>query len=313
MQSPVRSVYRLRFLVHLAAFLSVVIASPALARETALNASAIQWDADWIVSPKAARELIQQGALVLDARGTDLKKSQGPLANASPVIWQDLSEPDLPTKGRLIENAAVLDSKLQALGVSKDRPVVVVADPLNGWVEDGRITWTLRTFGHTKVVFADGGLPAILKDGPLTISPPKVPGDFHVSLTSRWSIKKEELRAHLGKNDLAILDVREPREYEGKTPYGESRGGHIPGAKALWYKDLLDKNGKLLSRPQIEKLLASKGVTKDREVVAYCTGGIRSGWVTSVLNDLGYKARNYAGSAWEWSGSPAAEYPLTTK
>ncbi len=305
--SPIR-----RLLFSAAALAAILTTAPASARENAVSAAAIQWDADWVVTPKAGRELIQQGALVVDARGEDLKKSQGPLAHAAPVVWQDLAQPDLPTKGRLLEDPKVLDAKLQALGISRDRPIVVVADPVKGWGEDGRIAWALRTFGHPRVVIVDGGLPALQEGGPLAIAPPKVPGDFHVAWTPRWLVKKEELRTHLGKSDLAILDVREPREYAGKTPYGESRGGHIPGAQGLWYKELLDKDGKLKPRAEIEKLLAAKGVTKDREVIAYCTGGIRSGWTTLVLSDLGYKVRNYAGSAWEWSGSPAAEYPLVT-
>lgn len=279
------------------------------ATEAAVDAASIRYERDWIVSPKAARELIAAGALVIDARGDDLKSKQGALPNASAVTWQDLSEPKLPTKGRLLGDAA-LTAKLQALGVAKDKAVVVVADPVNGWGEDGRIAWTLRTLGHAKAVIVDGGLPALKAGGPLQIAAPKIPGDFVVARTQRWETTKEELKASLGKKNLVVFDVREPREYEGKTPYGESRGGHVPGAQALWYKDLIGPDGKLLPRPEIEKRLAAKGVTKDSEIVAYCTGGIRSGWFTTLLTDLGYKTRNYPGSMWEWSAQPAAEYPL---
>jgi thiosulfate/3-mercaptopyruvate sulfurtransferase len=280
------------------------------ARESAAAAAAVDFERDWIVSPGAGRELVQKGALVVDARGADLKKKQGALAGAAAVEWQDLSEPSLPTKGRLLSDAKELDRRLQALGLTAERPVVVVADPVNGWGEDGRVAWALRTFGHRKVVIVDGGLPALQQGGPLAITAPVVPGTFHATFDPRWHVTKEEIRAHLGKGDLALLDVREPREYEGKTPYGEARGGHIPGAKGLWYKDLLGKDGKLLPRAEIEKALAARGITRDSNVVAYCTGGIRSGWFTTVLNDLGYKARNYPGSGWEWAGSPAADYPL---
>jgi len=283
---------------------------PVFATEAAVSAATVNYERDWIVSPKAAFELIQQGALVLDARDVDLKKKQGALANAVPLTWQDLSEPNLPTKGRLIGDANELTKKLQALGVSKGRPIVVVADPVNGWGEDGRVAWSLRAIGHTQVVIADGGLAAIQKLGALAIQPAKIPGDFVVASASKYEIKKEEIKDHLPKKDLALLDVREPREYAGQTPYGETRGGHVPGAQGLWYKDLIGKDGKLLPRAQIEKVLAAKGITKDKDVVAYCTGGIRSGWTTLLLTDLGYKARNYTGSMWEWSAQPAAEYPL---
>jgi thiosulfate/3-mercaptopyruvate sulfurtransferase len=296
-----------------AALLSVAAVAailPAQARTSAVNATAIQFENDWIVLPKAASELIAAGALVLDARGKDLKDKQAPVANAVPVTWQDLSRPDLPTKGRLLEDDAQMTKKLQALGVSKNQAIVVLGDPANGWGEDGRVAWTLRTLGHSKVVIVDGGLPAVLQLGKLAVQAPKIPGDFVVARTNRFEVRKEELKDRIGKANTVIFDVREPREYEGKTPYGESRGGHVPGAKGLWYKDLIGKDGNLLPRPDIEKVLASKGLTKDSEVISYCTGGIRSGWFTLLLNDLGYKAKNYTGSMWEWSASPADQYPL---
>lgn len=185
-------------------------------------------------------------------------------------------------------------------------------DPANGWGEDGRIAWTLKTLGLNKVVIVDGGLPAIKKLGALSIKPLKIPGDFVVARTNKWEVRKEELRDRIAQKNTIIFDVREPREFEGKTPYGESRGGHVPGAKGLWYKDFIAKDGQLLPRADIEKVLASKGVTKDSEIVSYCTGGIRSGWFTTLLNDLGYKAKNYPGSMWEWSAQAPAQYPLTT-
>ena len=67
-----------------AAFATVWTA-PAFATEAAVSAATVNYERDWIVTPKAAYELIQQGALVLDARDVDLKKKQGALANAVPV------------------------------------------------------------------------------------------------------------------------------------------------------------------------------------------------------------------------------------
>ncbi len=285
------------------------VALSAHASNTAVTAASVEFARDWVVTPQAAFDLIKQGALVIDARGSDLKRKNGEIKGAVALVWQDLAEPNLPTKGRPlpVEQAS---KKLQALGVSKDRAIVVVADAVNGWGEDGRITWLLRNWGHSRVVLADGGLAALEKLGSLTIKPAATTGDFVAKESASLEIKKEEVKAKLDNKDVVFLDVREPREFEGKTPYGESRGGHLAPAKHLFFKDLLDKDGRLLARTDIEKILVSKGVTRDKEVVSYCTGGIRAAWVTTVLNDMGYKARNYAGSMWEWSAQPAAEFPL---
>lgn len=307
-KSFLKSLSTLSAAIALSTGMTLTVVAPSVhATAAAVNGASVEFYRDWIVSPQAAFDLIKQGALVIDARGADLKK-KGAIAGAVSLVWQDLAEPSLPVKGRPLP---VLDAtkKLQALGIAKNRPIVVVADSINGWGEDGRITWLLRNWGHTQVVLADGGIGALEKIGPLSIKPPVLPGNF-VAVESPLEIKKEEVKAKLARQDVAFLDVREPREYEGKTPYGETRGGHLIPAKHLFFKDLLDKNGRLLPREEIEKVLASKGVTRDKEVVSYCTGGIRSGWVTTVLNDLGYKARNYAGSMWEWSAQPANEFPL---
>ncbi|MDD2926970.1 rhodanese-like domain-containing protein [Rhodoferax sp.] len=305
-----KSLSALSVALTMSAGMTLAIVTPAAyATTAAVNGASVEFYRDWIVTPQAGFDLIKQGALVIDARGEDLKKKNGAIPGAVALIWQDLAEPNLPTKGRPlpVEQAT---KKLQALGISKERPIVVVADSVNGWGEDGRVTWLLRAWGHTRVALVDGGLGALERIGKLSVKPAGVPGDFVASESSQLEIKKEEVKHKLGRKDVAFLDVREPREYGGQTPYGEKRGGHLLPAKHLFFKDLLDKNGQLLPREEIEKVLASRGVTRDKEVVSYCTGGIRSGWVTTVLNDLGYKARNYAGSMWEWSAQAAEEYPL---
>lgn len=265
----------------------------------------------WVIPVTEARKLISEGAVVLDVRGQDLKDAV-PLANAVSVEWPYFTKDDKAEKGQLLEDDAELTKKIQALGISAKAPVVVVADSKNGWGEDGRIVWTLRTLGHPAAFFVDGGIVALTQGGDPGIKPVTGTGDFQVQRVSTFEIKKEELRQRLGDKSIVILDTREPREYEGETPYGESRGGHVPGAKHIFYKDFLDANGDVLPPDQIKGKLATLGVTTDTEVVSYCTGGIRSGFVTTVLNNAGVKARNYAGSMWDWSNANAEQYPLVT-
>uniref|UniRef100_A4WQI9 Rhodanese domain protein n=1 Tax=Cereibacter sphaeroides (strain ATCC 17025 / ATH 2.4.3) TaxID=349102 RepID=A4WQI9_CERS5 len=267
--------------------------------------------ARWVIEADEARALLAEGALLVDARGADLKKA-APLEGAAAVIWQDFTNADLPVKGRLLQDDAALTQKLQGIGLSKTVPAVVVADSVNGWGEDGRIVWTFRTLGHPQTFLVNGGIAALLEGGPLELKPAKLPGDFTVSRIETYEIRKEELRNLIGKDGVTVLDVREPREFAGKTPYGESRGGHVPGAKHLFYRDLLDENGHVLSGEALKARLADLGINAGSQIVSYCTGGIRSGFVTAVLNDAGLKARNYAGSMWEWSAQDPSDFPLVT-
>jgi thiosulfate/3-mercaptopyruvate sulfurtransferase len=268
---------------------------------------------NWIVSADLAKQLLEQGATLLDARQPILKWFCR-LPPAIPVTWQEFSQSHFPHKGKIIENNTLLTQKLQAIGICQDKPVIVVADSVKGWGEDGRIVWMLRTLGHEKAVFVDGGYCALIKTGINRVksanNPPKT-GDFIVSRRSNWEIDQDELKAILGNANLAVIDARTPPEYAGKTPYGEKRGGHIPGAIHLYYKQLMDKQGKLLSRGEIVAILQQKGVSRSTQIVSYCSGGIRSAWLTCVLTNVGFNAKNYAGSMWEWSASPADSYPLS--
>lgn len=295
-----------------AALVSLGVSAALVPSSGTVSAFASEPAGQWVIDGTKALELIAGGAVVLDTRGAELKK-EAPLEGAQGVVWQDFTNADLPVKGKLLDDDAALSAKIQALGISKDKPVIAVADSVKGWGEDGRIVWTLRTLGHTQAYLVDGGIAAITSGGAPKIAPVSTPGDFVVARTDKFEIKKEELAKDIGKSNIVILDTREPREYAGETPYGETRGGHVPGAKHIFYKDLVGSDGKILPAEQLKGKLQSLGVKDDTQIVSYCTGGIRSGFVTAVLNNFGYNARNYAGSMWEWSAQPAEQYPLVTQ
>jgi thiosulfate/3-mercaptopyruvate sulfurtransferase len=267
----------------------------------------------WIINADQAIHLIQQGATLLDARSLKLLKG-GTLPGSQAIAWQDFSPSQNPNKGKLLTQDEILTEKLQGLGVFQNQPVVVVGDPKMGWGEDGRIVWMLRTLGHNQAVLVDGGYAALVSAGLLKLSnlPQNISkaGDVVVRRRGDWTINRNQLQQKFNDPNIVVIDSREPREYDGQTPYGEQRGGHIPGAVHLYYQEWLDDKGLLLPPGQILGQLQQLEITPDTEVIIYCTGGVRSAWLTTVLVDLGYNAKNYPGSMWEWSASPAEFYPL---
>ncbi|MEC8423779.1 MAG: rhodanese-like domain-containing protein, partial [Myxococcota bacterium] len=111
------------------------------------------------------------------------------------------------------------------------------------------------------------------------------------------------------EQDGVFWDTREQREFAGETPYRETRGGHLPGARHLWFKDLMTATGTLKNRGELRSLLTARSIPLDQPVIAYCTGGVRSGFAYAVLRELGAPTpANYDGSMWEWSADP--ERPL---
>ncbi|MEM8637458.1 MAG: rhodanese-like domain-containing protein [Cyanobacteria bacterium P01_G01_bin.54] len=274
-----------------------------------------RFSADWIVTASEAKQLLEQGATLLDAQGQGWHQQR--LQEAIAVQWQQFAPPAAAQRGRLLADDSLLTTQLQALGISAQKPVIVFANPPQGWGEDGRIVWMLRTLGHPQAVIVDGGVQALLDVGvprqhnaPLAAQPEPPRGDFVVQRNPTWVIERDALRGQLDSDHLVIIDSREPREFAGATPYGEQRGGHLPGAVNLYFKDLLGADGRLRSHPDLLAQLEARGIGPETPVVVYCTGGIRSAWLATVLVSLGFSVQNYAGSMWEWSAAPADDYPL---
>ncbi|BDA77921.1 sulfurtransferase [Leptospira kobayashii] len=277
-----------------------------------------KWDLakSWIISAEQAYQLKQSGAVFLDARDISLRFLPK-IADTKSVTWEEFSLDKSPNNGKLLAKKDIL-SKLGKLGVNEKATVVVIGDPLNGWGEEGRIVWTLRSVGYQNSFWIDGGAKAYssyLVEAGKEKSPVKqelksntLPDKSSLELDIDHSKLKSAWKA--GDKNLYIVDVREEREFKGETPYGESRGGHIPGAKWIYFKDFLDEKGYLKSKEEIQTILNKQSISKNATIVSYCTGGIRSAWTTSVLLSYGISAKNYSGSMWEWSSLNASDYPL---
>lgn len=270
-----------------------------------LNASAAQ---PWWVDAKEAVELAPT-ALVLDTRGAPAF-GMGHPEGAIRVTWQQFSRTEKDHRGELLP-AAALQTELRRVGVRAEQTVLVLADP-EAWGEDGRIVWMLRAAGHTRAFAVDGGYPAWKRAGGPTrmgASAAVARGDFVVAMRDELVATPGEVRALIGTT-AQLVDTREAREFKGATPYGESRGGHVPGAVHLHFRELMTPDGRVRPREEVLSVLAQRGIDPSKPLVPYCTGGIRSGWMTMVLRGYGLDAANYAGSMWQWASLPAAEFPL---
>jgi thiosulfate/3-mercaptopyruvate sulfurtransferase len=266
----------------------------------------------WIVSPKQAHDLKNQGALLLDVRGY-VDRLFRSLPSAKILTWEEFSNPNQPLKGKLLP-AIQIEKKLKAIGIQKSDTLLVFGDPLSGWGEEGRMTWTLRTTGYLRTYLVDGGVNQFLKQGKTQTSK-----DVNVAAETvqtqtkmNYDIEAEDIIKKLNESNsnLSVIDVREKREFLGSTPYGESRGGHIPSAHWIYYQEFIDKDGYIKSKNEIDSLLKSKNIVSSNQIVSYCTGGIRSAFTTAILVSYGYDALNYSGSMWEWSSKDSRMYQL---
>ena len=113
-------------------------------------------------------------------------------------------------------------------------------------------------------------------------------------------ISAEELRNRLGDPNLTIVDVRPIAAYNGWRLRDEDRGGHIPGAVAFpsaWFRSV--------DGAEIERLLADKNISPDRDVVVYGDGQVDAAAVTGHLGEFGVEGIRVLADGWGgWAADP---------
>lgn len=253
------------------------------------------------VAPQHAQALLKAEATVIDARGTFASAPY--LPGARVIDWMALRD-GIARTGRLAPESA-LRQAFGAAGIEQGRPVLVYGAAQDGWGEEGRIWWTLRYLGHPKVYILDGGVAAWTQ-----AKLPTAGAALEAKAGSKWpSTVHPRLRAARAevaqaqhRKDVLVLDVRTPEEFAGSTPYLSPRGGHVPGAQHLEWRELIDMQGRLRPVPELKALFRAKGLTERQRAIAYCTGGVRSAFVVAVLAHIGHPdPANYDGSWWDWS------------
>jgi thiosulfate/3-mercaptopyruvate sulfurtransferase len=195
-----------------------------------------------------------------------------------------------------------------SLGISDQTPVVIYDD--NASLHAARVWWVFQLYGHSDVRVVDGGFNAWLDEGrPLTSL---VPRPSRATCTARVdagaACDLDELtRAVDGAAPPQIWDLRSDGEWTGAELRGNARGGHVPGARHLEWRQLMQGPPARRFRPleEIEALLRDAGIDPNAPTVTYCELGIRAAFGTFVLRLLGNASgRTYDGSMNEWANRP---------
>jgi thiosulfate/3-mercaptopyruvate sulfurtransferase len=255
-----------------------------------------------LVTQPAALAAFPPGTVtILDARpASDYRRGHVP--GAVQIDWTDFRDGWWRT-GKLPPDLQGLATKLAGYGVDERRPVVVYGKARDGWGEEGRIAWMLAYLGHREVSILDGGWPAWLGSGlPVSQSNERpLSGHFVAHPVPDLRASADDVEA-LRHGAGTVLDVRTIEEWRGATPHFAARGGHVPGAVHLEWKDLLDARGRF--DPDLARArLRAAGVDPTKPVITYCTAGVRSAEAWLLLRSLGYPdVRSYDGSWYEWSG-----------
>jgi len=200
---------------------------------------------------------------------------------------------------------------LSASGIGPDTTIVLYGDN-NNWFAAWAY-WQLKLYGHQDVRIIDGGRKYWLDQGlPLSVDVPTYPATGYELPEADFGLRafRDDILPRLGDPELVLVDVRSPAEFNGEiiAPPGMSetaqRAGHIPGASSIPWAQTVREDGRFKPADELAALYEAKGVTADKDVIAYCRIGERSSHSWFVLHELlGYRrVRNYDGS-WTEYGS----------
>ena len=116
---------------------------------------------------------------------------------------------------------------------------------------------------------------------------------------------KEEVLAAVRTGDPWLLDVRRDSEFTGAEKRA-ARGGHIPGAVNVLWKDALKDDWTLRDPDELEEFYTNAGFGPETSTITYCQAGVRAAFTHMVLIALGHDdVRTYDGSWEEWGNDAA--------
>jgi thiosulfate/3-mercaptopyruvate sulfurtransferase len=234
----------------------------------------------------------------------------GHVPNAVLFDWKnDINDPI----ARNVVAKDACEKLLQDAGINEDTVLVLYGD-FNNWFAAFAF-WVFKYYGYKDVRIMNGGRKKwLMEDRPLTkdLPPQYAKGTFRVSgPDDKIRVFLDYVKESLSSKEMKkLVDVRSPKEFTGEilappeypTEHAQ-RGGHIPSALNIpWAQAVNDADGTFKPADQLKQLYESKGITPDKEIIAYCRIGERSSHTWFVLKYLlGYpNVKNYDGSWTEW-------------
>ena len=193
-----------------------------------------------------------------------------------------------------------------ALGIAAD-DIVVTYDDYYG-IHAARVAWALRCHDVNARVLDGGWRTWSEEDRPATAATSAAgPADFPVRAPNRLRLTLDDLDEARSRG-ATIVNARPRHLYLGEP--GTPGTGHIPGALALPYQELVDGATGLFQGPSaLRRLVIAAGIDPDdppAEVVTTCGIGVSATVAMIALELVGVTVNGVYDGAWsEWSADPA--------
>jgi thiosulfate/3-mercaptopyruvate sulfurtransferase len=203
----------------------------------------------------------------------------------------------------MLPGADQFQMQMRDLGINQNSHVI--AYDAAGLFSAARCWWMFKVFGHDKVSVLDGGLPKWLAENRKAESGPPIvvtAGDFVARIAPNMVASIDDV----AKGDTQIADARSPTRFRGEEPEPRPgvRPGHIHGAHNVHYASLLNADGTLKSREDLQRRFTEADIDTNVNIITSCGSGVTAAIITLALTELGATNHKlYDGSWAEWGAS----------
>ncbi len=203
----------------------------------------------------------------------------------------------------MLPDAKTFAEMVGALGVGETMTIVVydATDLLGG----ARAWWMLGHYGAADVRVLEGGFKAWVANGYKVETGPsrRAATTFTVAYDDTTVTAAEDVLEASASGSAQIVDARAAGRFAGAVPEPRAglRSGHIPGARNVPWRAMVDSDGKLRPPAAIAEAFAAAGVDIARPIITSCGSGVSACVLLLGLETLGRSdALLYDGSWSEW-------------
>ena len=211
------------------------------------------------------------------------------------------------TLPHMLPTPANFASNMQKLGL--ENASRVVAYDATGLFSAARCWWMFKIFGHENVAVLDGGLPKWIAENRTTESGNpvlKATSSFGVKFNAAMAKSRSEVAQDLQFSAAQVADARSPTRFRGEEPEPRPgvRPGHMPKAANVHYAMLLNSDGTLKPKAELESQFHNAGIDIQKPVITSCGSGVTAAILSLALTELNAPAHAlYDGSWADWGSS----------
>jgi thiosulfate/3-mercaptopyruvate sulfurtransferase len=233
------------------------------ATNASLAAVPLEPDQAMLIEPEGLKQLLAKPVVrILDTR----PRSEYDKGHIPSAVWVDVkSWQEQGRKDGGFLDAKTWGEKVGSLGIDHDDQVVVYGSNLG---DAARTWWTLKYLGLQEVALLNGGWQIWLKEKHPTEN--AAPNVRVVKFEPKFQTDRLEeidtLKKAMTTGKVTVVDARSADEFTGKDVRGK-RGGHIPGAKHLEWKELLAHDGRFKTPDQLRALFRERGIHPEQTAV----------------------------------------------